>query len=149
MPDCARTRYGYQSTPQSEAPASRASAGSGDEGGGDAKRIICGMEIDVSVVTYRTEPAALHALAASLAEEPNAGKLSIYVHDNSESHEAMRAACARIEAQRTFARVVFTPSPRNLGFGLAHNANARLARAPLFFVLNPDCVLEPGALDAL
>ena len=107
------------------------------------------MEVDVSVVTYRTEPAALHALAASLAEEPIAGKLSIYVHDNSESHEAMRTACARIEAQRIFARVVFTPSPRNVGFGLAHNANARLARAPLFFVLNPDCVLEPGALDAL
>src|SRR4029079_19081255 len=35
----------------------------------------------------------------------------------------------------------------NVGFGRAHNANAALGSAPLLFVVNPDCVLEPGALE--
>ena len=107
------------------------------------------MQVDVSVVTYRTPAASLQALAASLAEQSVAPKLSIHVFDNSDSAEAMSAACAGLEAAGTFAGVSFTHSPRNVGFGQGHNANAKRGSAPYLFVVNPDCVLEPGALDRL
>jgi GT2 family glycosyltransferase len=74
-------------------------------------------------VTFNTDPARLHALLASLAAGSTpASELNILVHDN---------------------------SLENIGFGAGHNANARLGTAPFFFVVNPDCVLEPGALDLL
>src|SRR5690348_3194369 len=132
MPACASSRYGYQSTPQTEAPTRRASA---------AKRILCRMQVDVSVVTYRTPAASLHALAASLAEQSVAPKLSIHVFDNSESPEISRGVCAQLEAAGSFAGVTFTHSPRNVGFGSGHNANAKRSSAPYLFVLNPDCVV--------
>jgi GT2 family glycosyltransferase len=107
------------------------------------------MQVDVSVVTYRTPAAALHALAASLAEQSVASELSIHVFDNSESPDVARAACAQWQAAGSFASVGFTHSPTNVGFGRAHNANAKQGSAQYLFVLNPDCVLEPGALDKL
>jgi GT2 family glycosyltransferase len=107
------------------------------------------MQVDVSVVTYRTPAASLHALAASLAEQSVAPKLSIHVYDNSESPEVARTVCAELEAVGKFAAVTCTHSPRNVGFGSGHNANAKRGSAPYLFVLNPDCVLEPGALDKL
>ena len=116
MPAWASNLYGYQSTPQSEAPARSAIA---------ANRIISGMQVDVSVVTYRTPAAALHALAASLAEQSVAGELSIHVFDNSESPQEAQGVCAQLEAGGGFAHVGYTHSPRNAGFGCGHNANAK------------------------
>ncbi len=37
----------------------------------------------------------------------------------------------------------------NAGFGAAVNQAARLTRAPLLWLLNPDCVVEPGVFAAL
>lgn len=39
--------------------------------------------------------------------------------------------------------------PRNLGFGRANNAALRAVTTPYALLLNPDCLLEPGALDQL
>ena len=79
--------------------------------------------LDVSIVTYHTEPERLQALLASLTDgSMPASELNIVVHDNTRE---------------------------NIGFGAAHNANAKLGSAPYFFVVNPDCVLEPGALALL
>ena len=79
--------------------------------------------LDVSIVTFNTDPGRLQALIASLADgSMPASELNIVVHDNSRE---------------------------NIGFGAAHNANARLGSAPFFFVVNPDCVLEAGALALL
>jgi GT2 family glycosyltransferase len=36
-----------------------------------------------------------------------------------------------------------------VGFGRGHNANASLGTAPWLFVVNPDCILEPGAMALL
>ncbi len=81
------------------------------------------MDADVSIVTYRTDPACLDALVASLAEGSTpAPKLNILVHDN---------------------------TVENVGFGRGHNANAARGSAPYQLVVNPDCVLEPGALATL
>ncbi len=37
----------------------------------------------------------------------------------------------------------------NVGFGAAVNQAARLRRAPLLWLLNPDCVVQPGTVAAL
>jgi GT2 family glycosyltransferase len=79
--------------------------------------------LDVSIVTYNTDPERLRALLESITEGPTpASELNILIHDNSR---------------------------HNIGFGAAHNANAKLGTAPFFFIVNPDCVLEPGALATL
>jgi N-acetylglucosaminyl-diphospho-decaprenol L-rhamnosyltransferase len=42
-----------------------------------------------------------------------------------------------------------TALDENLGFAGGANAGARATTAPLLLFLNPDCVVQPGALDAL
>src|SRR5690349_293559 len=79
--------------------------------------------LDVSIVTYNTPPERLDALVASIREggTPASG-INILVRDNTRD---------------------------NIGFGAAHNANAKRGTAPFLFIVNPDCVLEPGALATL
>jgi GT2 family glycosyltransferase len=91
----------------------------------------------------------LRALAASLVEGSPRGQLSIFIHDNSPSPEAMRALREELASSGDFARVELAHAPENPGFGRGHNANAKLGSAPFILVLNPDCVLEPGALAQL
>ncbi|APV52136.1 hypothetical protein BWI17_22180 [Betaproteobacteria bacterium GR16-43] len=109
-------------------------------------------EVDVSVVTYEPDLALLRQLFSSLAESATpAVALNVLVQDNSPD----AAAAARIEALpelqagRAFARIDVQHSGTNLGFGRGHNANASRGNAAFLFVLNQDCVLEPGALGAL
>lgn len=54
---------------------------------------------------------------------------------------------ARVAAE--LPEVSATAAPRNLGFGAASNRAARGAETDFLLFLNPDAVLEPGALDAL
>ena len=109
-------------------------------------------EVDLSIVTYDPDFALLQKLVASLAEP--AGKdtrRNLFIQDNS----ADPAVAARIAALRelapggAFERVDVQRSGENLGFGRGHNANFARGAAPFFLVLNQDCVLEPGALEAL
>ena len=107
-------------------------------------------EVDISIVTYRPDMALLELLLASLAEPARAPlRRNLFIHDNS----ADAAVCAEIGRLRglqpggAFARVEIHASGANLGFGRGHNANAARGTAPLLFVVNPDCVLEPGALE--
>ncbi len=104
--------------------------------------------IDVSLVTFRPDLTLLEALLRSLAEPTRGGiTLTLLVHDNS-AHPALSANVERT-VRSVFAGATFERSATNVGFGRGHNANAAQGNAPLFFVLNPDCILEPGALDAL
>jgi GT2 family glycosyltransferase len=105
--------------------------------------------LDVSIVTYESEIAKLRELADSIAEASTATKLSIFIHDNSARPDAASAFRDALLADGRFARVELAHTGENVGFGAAHNANATLGTAPFFFVVNPDCVLEPGALATL
>ena len=105
--------------------------------------------LDVSIVTYESDTAKLRELADSIAEAATATKLSIFIHDNSADPGAMRAFREALRESGRFARVELVHTGENVGFGAAHNANAKLGSAPFFFIVNPDCVLEPGALAAL
>jgi GT2 family glycosyltransferase len=80
-------------------------------------------EIDVSIVTYEPQPDSLANLLASV-EAPAGGAIrrNFLIHDN---------------------------TLENLGFGRGHNANVARGSAPFVLLINQDCVLEPGVLEAL
>lgn len=105
--------------------------------------------VDLSIVTYRPDLALLQQLLESLAgptREPIPRRLLIL--DNSPDAitvETIRALPAL--ASQAFERVDVQRSGANVGFGRGHNANAARGDAPFVFVLNQDCVLEPGALE--
>jgi GT2 family glycosyltransferase len=109
-------------------------------------------EVDVSIVTYRPDLPLLGRLLASLAEPTRAPLTrNLFIQDNGEdpgTTEAI-AALARADRANAFARVEVRRSETNLGYGRAHNASLAQGAAPFALVLNQDCVLEPGALEAL
>ena len=107
-------------------------------------------QVDISIVTYRPDMPLLELLLASLGEPTRAPLTrNLFIHDNS-ADAAVAAEIARLHGLQpggAFARVEIHASDTNLGFGRGHNANAARGTAPLFFVVNPDCVVEPGALE--
>jgi GT2 family glycosyltransferase len=107
-------------------------------------------EADVSIVTYEPDPALLRQLVASLADPvaPPA-RLNLFIHDNSARAAVVESLRAELEAHPALARVEINHSAHNVGFGRGHNANAARGSAPFLFVVNPDCILEPGALATL
>jgi GT2 family glycosyltransferase len=107
--------------------------------------------VDVSVVTYRPDLDLLERLFASLANEPGADALRLRVCDNSDDGDATPqiAALPALAAGGAFHSVDLHHSPSNIGFGRGHNANAARGDAPFLFVLNQDCILEPGVLAPL
>jgi GT2 family glycosyltransferase len=107
-------------------------------------------DVDLSVVTYRPEADLLAALLASLAESAGALRLHLFVEDNS-ADPGTTAAIAALAGQKgaAFATRDVQQSGRNLGFGRAHNVNAARGRSPWLLVVNQDCIVEPGALEAL
>ena len=106
-------------------------------------------DADVSIVTYEPDVALLRQLIASLMEPAPAARLALFIHDNSEKPEAVEGLRAELEANPAFTRIEIRHSAGNVGFGRGHNANAALGSAPFFMVVNPDCVMEPGAFATL
>jgi GT2 family glycosyltransferase len=108
--------------------------------------------VDLSIVTYSPDVPLLQKLLDSLAE-PAGGELArnLFVQDNSPDPQvaARLLTLPQLQPGGAFARVDVRRSEANLGFGGGHNANAARGTAPWFFVLNQDCVLEPGVLARL
>ncbi len=111
--------------------------------------------IDVSVVTYRPDLDLLERLFASLAEQAGGLALNLLVLDNTDDGEGGATAAIRAlpspgpREDSAFARVDIVHSPRNVGFGAGHDANAMRGTAPWLLVLNQDCIVEPGVLARL
>lgn len=78
-------------------------------------------------------PACLRALAA--------GGIATIVVDNASDDDSTGVAEAH------GARVL--RNPRNEGYGRANNIGVRAAVTELVLIVNPDCVLDPGAIAAL
>ena len=107
------------------------------------------LAIDLSIVTFSPDFALLERLLASLAE-PAPFARHLFIEDNSADGSVVeRLRALPVLAEGAFASVRIERSGTNVGFGRAHNANAARATSPYLFVVNPDCVLEPGALAAL
>ena len=108
------------------------------------------VAVDVSVVTFRPDLDLLAKLFASIGEQSAGLDVGVLIHDNSpEAGSVERIRALAPLAGGAFARVDAVASPANVGFGRGHNANAARSRAPLLFVLNQDCILEPGVLAPL
>ncbi len=107
-------------------------------------------DVDLSLVTYRPEPALLASLLASLAEAAGTLRLNLYVLDNSPGPAAPPAVAALPQlGGGAFGTVDIVHATTNLGFGRGHNANAARGHAPWLLVINQDCIVEPGALERL
>ena len=107
--------------------------------------------LDVSIVTFRPDLPLVEKLIASIAEQAAGKNVSVLILDNTPDTEttARIAALPLLEPGGVFAHVDVRHSPTNVGFGRGHNANAARCTAPFLFVLNQDCILEPGVLGPL
>ena len=107
------------------------------------------LEIDLSVVTFAPDVELLERLLESLAE-PAPFARHLFIEDNSDDPAVVaRLRALPVLSGGAFASVRIERSGRNVGFGRAHNANAARGRAPYLLVINPDCIVEPGALAEL
>lgn len=107
-------------------------------------------DVDLSVVTFRPEPAMLARLFTSLAETGTGHPLHLFVLDNGPDPAEADVIRAMPEvAVGPWASVDVRRAGANLGFGRGHNANAKRGRSPWILVINQDCVVEPGALARL
>ncbi|MEO8304398.1 MAG: glycosyltransferase family 2 protein [Betaproteobacteria bacterium] len=107
--------------------------------------------VDVSIVTFRPDITLLEKLLASIAEQATGLTLNVVILDNSPDHAMLPTITAlpHLQPNGAFLRVDIKRSPTNVGFGRGHNANAARCTAPFLFVLNQDCILEPGVLTPL
>ena len=105
--------------------------------------------VDISIVTYAPDLAALDELVGSLREQMQGVEAQLLIQDNSLDLETTAQIERHLAAEESFVKIDVQRSGSNLGFGRGHNANAARGRAAFFFVLNQDCVLEPNVLAPL
>lgn len=106
-------------------------------------------EVDLSIVTYCPDLAALGRLVGSIQEQVKSVRPRLLVHDNSPDAATTEEIRQMLAVAGALASIDVRRSGENLGFGRGHNANAARGSAAFLLVLNQDCVLEPNALVAL
>jgi len=100
------------------------------------------MELSVVIVNYRSRERLLECIAA-LAPELAGREAEILVVDNDSRDGAPEAVTARFPAVRV--RV----NADNLGYARAVNQGIADGRGAHVLVMNPDCIVRPGAVRAL
>lgn len=100
------------------------------------------MSVSVVTVSFNTGPVLLDMLRAALAQ----GVGEVVLVDNGNPRDA-RETLARFAA--TEPRLRLLQGHGNVGFARACNYGAALSRGAHILFLNPDAVLQPGAVDAL
>jgi GT2 family glycosyltransferase len=108
-------------------------------------------EVDLSLVTFRPDFDLLSRLLASIAEQLDGISAHLLIQDNSPdpATTVQLLALPALQPGGRFATVDVRHSGANLGFGKGHNACAARGSAAFLFVLNQDCILEPGTLAPL
>ena len=99
------------------------------------------MSIAVIVVNFNTGALARHCLESAGADLGSREWNAIVV-DNASTDRS-------VEALAGLPRTTVIANTRNAGFGAAVNQGAARSTAPLLWVLNPDCLVHPGAFAAL
>ncbi|MGI9034351.1 MAG: glycosyltransferase family 2 protein [Acidimicrobiales bacterium] len=96
-------------------------------------------DVSAVVVNYNTREHLLACVASLRAE----GVYEIVVVDN---NSVDGSGLSLAEADPV---AVFLPTGANLGFGRAANRGVAATTKPLVLVMNPDAVVQPGAIEAL
>ena len=95
-------------------------------------------DVSAVIVNYNTRDHLVRCVASLRAE----GVGEIVVVDN-DSVDGSGQALAAVDDAR------FVNTGANLGFGRAANIGAANTSRPMLLVMNPDAVVEPGAIAAL
>jgi GT2 family glycosyltransferase len=105
--------------------------------------IPAGLQVSAIVVSYRTGPTLFDCLFA-LVGDPDISE--VIVVDNGNPAEVVERICSmRVDAP--WLQIV--TEGRNLGFAAGVNLGAKAAAGDRFLIINPDAVLQPGAVAAL
>lgn len=99
--------------------------------------------VRVIIVNYNAGEALLESVASALAGDENA---CLAVVDNASTDRSIEALESRLGHEP---RLEIRRNTENLGFARAVNQIAGITDEPYLLVLNPDCVLQTGALAAL
>lgn len=100
------------------------------------------MDLSAVVVTWNSRAHILECLR-SIDRARGALAMDVFVVDNASSDDTV----ALVEREAPWARVVQTGG--NLGYAKAVNRGIRESAGEFVLVLNPDCVVAPGAPEAL
>lgn len=112
------------------------------------------MQITAIIVNYRTPELVIRCLEALASERVRTTELTALVVDNASGDDSIKVLTEAIDRPPLSDWVRFVPLPVNGGFGWGNN-QAMLhvlqsgALPDAFFLLNPDTVIEQGALQAL
>ena len=106
-------------------------------------RAADGRRVSAIVVSYRTGQVLMDCLAA-LEADPEINEVILIDNGNPPETEAELAAL-----QTTSGKLQVAGEGENRGFAAGVNLGARLATGDRLLVLNPDAILQPGAIAAL
>ena len=95
---------------------------------------------DVVIVNHNAGPLLEQCIASVLAQ--NAGRLVLV--DNASHDDSLQRVMA---CHGNHARLLILRNNSNIGFAAACNLGARQCQQPCILFLNPDTVLQPGAVD--
>lgn len=100
------------------------------------------FDLSIIVVSYNTKEATLACLR-SVIEQTRTVSYEIIAIDNASTDQSAEAI------RSEFPNVALIASRENLGFAQANNVAARQARGKRILLLNPDTLVQNGAIDAL
>ena len=112
------------------------------------------MDVATVIVNYRTAEATIEAVAALSADYDQLPGSRVVVVDNASGDGSLERLRAVFADPKWKGRVEVVDAGRNGGFGSGVNAGVRRALAldptlRFVYILNPDAVIEPGALLGL
>lgn len=100
------------------------------------------IEISIVIVNYKVKNEILKCINSIYSSNPNV-TFEIIVVDNDSKNNLKKALITK------YPNVKYVKSPYNLGFGAGINYGEKIARGEFLFFLNPDTIVEQGAIEEL
>lgn len=100
-----------------------------------------GLLLSVIIVSFNTRDLTLAAISSAISQIGS--NCEIIVVDNASTDDSA------VRIAENFPPVTLLALPQNIGFGRANNLAAQRAKGRYILLLNPDTLVQPGAIDAL